>query len=103
MEKLFGVSKKPAPEKTEQIKSKGRRPVLEPFVSERFEIRLRYKGKLYKAIVRKDGSILCKGQSYNSPSLAAHAIKGRATNGWMNWHYERAPGDWVALDTLRRK
>jgi len=81
----------------------GRKPVLAPYVSKRIEIRLRYKGKLYKAVVRKDGSILYKGTTYNSPSLAGYAIKKRSTNGWTDWKYERAPGDWVSLDNLRKK
>src|SRR5208337_2059581 len=36
---------------------KGRKPVLAPYVKNRFEIRLRYKGKTRKAMVRKDGTI----------------------------------------------
>jgi predicted GIY-YIG superfamily endonuclease len=100
---IFGQSEK---ESTEIVKLKakdGRQPVLSSYVSKRFEIRLRFKGKSYKAIVRKDGSILYEGKTYNSPSLAGRAIKGRATNGWTTWKYERAPGDWVLLDILRKK
>lgn len=77
--------------------------VLTPYVKARFEIRFWYKGKLYKATVRKDGTILYKGESYNSPSTAASAITKRAMNGWATWRYERAPGDWVLLDVLRKK
>lgn len=100
---IFGQSEK---EPTKIVKPKvkdGRQPVLAPYVSKRFEIRQIFKGKLYKAMVRKNGSILYKGKTFNSPSLAGHAIKGRATNGWKTWKYERAPGDWVLLDTLRKK
>jgi len=82
---------------------KGRKPVLAPYVKNRFEIRLRYKGKTRKAMVRKDGTILSAGKVYNSPSMAARAIKQRASNGWVSWSYQRAPGDWVLLDLLRRK
>jgi hypothetical protein len=35
----------------------GRKPVLAPYATKRFEIRYRYKGKVYRATVRKDGSI----------------------------------------------
>ena len=98
---IFGQSEKEPTEIVESKNEKGRRPVLSPYVSKRFEIRLRYKGKLHKAKVRKDGSILYKGKTYNSPSLAGRAIKRRATNGWKTWKYERAPGDWILLDTLR--
>lgn len=79
------------------------RSVLAPYAKKRFEIRLRYKGKMHKAVVRKDGTILSDGKVYNSPSMAAAAIKHRASNGWLNWMYERAPGDWVLLDMLRKK
>jgi predicted GIY-YIG superfamily endonuclease len=100
---IFGQSEKEPTEIVEPKAKDGRQPVLSSYVSKRFEIRLRFKGKLYKAMVRKDGSILYKGKTYNSPSLAGYAIKGRATNGWTTWKYERAPGDWVLLDTLRKK
>jgi hypothetical protein len=100
---LFGKTKKKRPKETELQLVKGRRPILAPYVSKRFEMRLRYKGKLHKAMVRKDGSISCEGRIYNSPSLAASAIKARAINGWKTWKYERAPGDWVMLDNLRKK
>jgi hypothetical protein len=62
-----------------------------------------YKGNLYKATVQKDGTILYKGTVYNSPSMAAVAIKGRASNGWLNWKYHNSSGEWVLIDTLRNK
>lgn len=93
-------------------KTKGKSPTLAPFINKRFHIRLRYKGKLYIAHVRKNGSISfaaesaeakkLEGKVYNSPSLATKAIAGRAMNGWTAWTYERAPGDWVVLDELRK-
>jgi hypothetical protein len=37
------------------------------------------------------------------PSLvAATACKRQTCNGWTFWKYERAPGDWVPLDNLRK-
>lgn len=68
-----------------------------------FKIYLTYKDKKYKATVRKDGTILYNRGIYKSPSAASAAIKQRASNGWVSWKYERAPGDWVLLDTLRKK
>jgi hypothetical protein len=41
-------------------------------------------------------------KDYNSPSLAGAAVVKRSCNGWTFWKYERAPGDWVLLDVLRR-
>jgi Restriction Enzyme Adenine Methylase Associated len=43
------------------------------------------------------------GKEYTSPSLAAAAACKRKTcNGWTFWQYERAPGDWVPLNALRK-
>jgi len=66
-----------------------------------FTITARYKGRNYKATVRKDGSIRLKGQVLSSPSAAAAVIVGHAYNGWWFWQFERAPGDWVRLRKLR--
>lgn len=99
----LGLKKTKELSKPKMTVQKGRKPVLAPYVKNRFEIRFRYKGKLNKATVRKDGSIFFKGANYNSPSTTAQAITNRAMNGWTTWSYERAPGDWVVLDFLRKK
>jgi hypothetical protein len=66
-------------------------------------IRARYKGRWVKARVRKNGLINFRGKLYTSPSLAGQdAVKGVSCNGWKFWTYERSPGDWVLLETLRR-
>ncbi len=71
---------------------------LAKFVDERIRLRVKYKGKTYRAIVRKDGQIRYDGVIYKTPSAAGAAVRnGRATNGWQFWNYERAPGDWVPL------
>ncbi len=103
LEILLGRTKEKEVEKKVIKKVKGRSPMLAPYVSKRFRIRFRYKGKLYKAMVRKDGTIFYKKKFYNSPSLAARAVTKHATNGWWVWQYERAPGDWVKLKELRKK
>ena len=89
-----------------------RKPTLAPFVKQRFKIKFNYKNKQYFANVRKDGSITFTSNStdyqrvrskvFTSPSLAATHITGRPMNGWLTWKYERAPGDWVLLDVLRK-
>jgi hypothetical protein len=99
----LGLKKSTVVAKSKITVQKGRKPVLAPYVKTRFEIRLGYKGKTRKAMVRKDGTILSAGKVYNSPSMAASAIKQRASNGWVSWSYQRAPGDWVLLDVLRKK
>ena len=95
-------------------KEQGRKPTLAPFITKRFHIRFKYKDKIYIAHVRRNGSITfaadsaeakrLKGKVFNSPSLAAAAAVTRRTmNGWKTWKYERAPGDWVLLDELRKE
>ncbi len=76
---------------------------LATYVKKSFPIRFAYKGRRHLARVRADGRIRFKGQLYNSPSAPAiHICGGRAANGWRCWQYERAPSDWVPLDTLRQ-
>ncbi len=84
--------------------SKGRKAVLAKYLQKRIKIRAKYKGKVYKALVRRDGMIRFNGRKFYSPSVAAKPIvaKGTAINGWYFWEYERAPGDWVRLNELRR-
>ena len=79
-------------------------PVLAKYANRPARLRRRYKGKLLTARVRPDGSIRFAGEVFNSPSLAAHAAvdRKRPVNGWLFWTYERAPGDWVRLDQLRK-
>ena len=86
-----------------EIEVEGRTPVLAEYVAKGFTIRRKYKGKMVKARVRKNGSISYKGKVYTSPSVAAAAAcKRRTCNGWTFWLYERAPGDWVKLKELRK-
>ncbi len=80
----------------------GRMPVLATYITCGLKLRFRYKGTLYTARVRPDGRIRYGGKPFNSPSLAASAITRRPMNGWTTWSYERAPGDWVLLDQLRK-
>ena len=66
------------------------------------KLRARFKGKLLRAWVRRDGMIRFNSKLYASPSMAARVAVGRrACNGWAFWKFERAPGDWVPLKALR--
>jgi hypothetical protein len=86
-----------------EIESDGRKPILADYISAAMTIRARHKGKVIKAVVRKTGHITFDGKQFTSPSLAgAHAVKRPTCNGWTFWQFERAPGDWVPLDTLRK-
>lgn len=99
---LGGSGSQETKERNEKIE-KGRTPALANHVNKVSIIRFRYKDRLYRARVRKDGTISYKGKTYNSPSLAAQAIRRGGINGWYVWQYERAPGDWVLLNELRKK
>ena len=66
-------------------------------------VRGRYDGQDWRAWVLPSGRIKLKhtGDIYDSPSGAAGAIKGRATNGWTFWHCLNDAHEWVPLGTLR--
>jgi len=89
-------------EKPTRKSGDGKTPVLVGMFDRMTKLRAELKGKTYKALVRKNGSIRFKGKIYNSPSMAAHRITKRAMNGWTFWDYERAPGEWIKLDELRK-
>lgn len=92
-----------AKEESEETVSESKGPVLATYVTAPMNLRAMFKGKNLMARVRRDGLIRFKGKVYRSPSLAAAAACKRATcNGWTFWKFERAPGDWVALNELRR-
>ena len=107
-EQLLGLRRAAKPPRRIRVvgrksKATGRRPTLAPYVNRAFNIRGRYKGRSYRARVRSDGTIRFGDKIYNSPSLAGKAVKGRSTNGWTFWNFERSPGDWVLLKELRGK
>lgn len=90
----------------------GREPTLARYVKRSFQVRWDYKGKRFVARVRRDGTIRFSAREstartpkgfFTSPSTAAAAAAGKAAyNGWSAWRFERAPGEWVLLDTLRK-
>lgn len=103
IERMLGaIGPKKAAKLKERITRNGRVPRLARYVSRRFQIRLTFKGKLHRAIVRSDGTINYRGKVFTSPSVAAAAIYKHAMDGWRVWKYQRAPGLWVPLDELRR-
>ena len=80
----------------------GRMPPLLPYIKKVFKLRGRSKGKTFHASVKNDGSIRLQKKVYASPSAAASAVTKYPVDGWTFWKYERAPGDWVPLDELRK-
>jgi hypothetical protein len=80
-----------------------RTPVLAQYITKSTPIRARHKGKTLTARINRDGTIHFAGNLYTSPSLAgAAAVNRPSCNGWTFWTFQRAPGDWVTLDALRK-
>lgn len=76
--------------------------VLAGIVERRLPLMGRYKGKVYRATLRKDGYISFKGRLYDSPSAAAKRVIKHAANGWAFWHYKEGAKNWPPLSELRR-
>ena len=88
---LVPVRRKAAGEKKVRVERQvGGKAPLAAYVSEPKKMRVRYKGKLYRARIRRDGTILYDSVVYQTPSAAGMAVRKRATNGWQFWQYERA-------------
>ena len=99
---LGGHAKRPPREKKD-TETVGRRPVLSAFANRPKVMRAHFKGRTLWAYVRKSGLIWFKRKHFQSPSAAGiHAVNRKTCNGWTFWEYQRAPGDWVPLDNLRR-
>lgn len=65
-------------------------------------LRADYKGKIFKARARRDGTVRYRGKTYSSLSLAGRAVVRRAINGWWFWKIERGKGNWERLTKIRR-
>jgi hypothetical protein len=90
-------------EDEEEIFFKDKKPVLAKYLTAPTKLRASYKGRMIKAHVKRNGLISFGSKFYRSPSLAgAVACKRGSCNGWTFWQYERAPGDWVPLNELRK-
>ena len=100
---LFNDERPCQKKQKEFVEKGGRTPALAAYISGPLILKARFKGHYIKARVRRDGSIRLGEKLFTSPSVAgAFACKHRTCNGWTFWKYERAPGDWVVLDALRR-
>jgi hypothetical protein len=90
-------------EEEQNLSLEKKQPVLRKYISGPLKLQAKFKGKMIKARARRDGLIHYGGRTYTSPSLAAaKACKRRTCNGWTFWRFERAPGDWVSLNELRK-
>lgn len=88
--------------KTKLIPKGKQRNIVKVLRGRALRLRRAYKGALYKARLRKDGTVLMNRAIYPTASAAGKAICGHNVNGWEFWNCERAPGDWVKLAKLRR-
>ncbi len=102
IDELLGTASAPPVRRKSAPKSTGRQPVLAEYVTGKLTLRARHKGKTHRAFVRKTGLIWFGKKHHTSPSFAAAHITKTPTNGWRFWQYQRAPGDWVPLDKLRK-
>ena len=73
---------------------------LEP--STLIALKATYKGKEYRATLRKDGKIGYNGKIYESPSGAGKAVIKKTCNGWAFWRYKNEKGEWVRLKEIRK-
>lgn len=76
--------------------------VLDGRLDRRIQLQTDYKGKRYRATLRKDGFIAYAGVKYPSPTAAARKVTGRNVNGWQFWHYRVVGKGWVPLAVLRK-
>ena len=100
---LIGRATAPTVRRTRQKmeRQKGQ-PVLSGYFNRSTRLRAIYRGEVVFARIRRNGFICYKNKDYGSPSLAGSAVVKRSCNGWTFWKYERAPGDWVFLNEVRR-
>jgi hypothetical protein len=88
---------------TRRVKMPGKRAAMVKLLRGKgLSMRRKYKGRTYKAYLRKDGKVVFNRAIYPSAAAAGRALCGHAVNAWQFWSCERAPGDWVKLEKLRR-
>lgn len=88
-------------EEQEQLKVRGDSELVR-LLPRGAKLRADYKGKIYRASARKDGTVGYQGANYKSLSHAGKAVVRRAINGWWFWKIERGKNNWVRLTNIRR-
>src|SRR5260370_22452260 len=89
---LFGRGTAPVATRTTGVESD-----LTRLLPQGARIKGTLRSKVFRARVRRNGTVRFRGVSYKSLSLAAKAAIKRSTNGWWFWQMERGPGNWVHL------
>lgn len=66
-------------------------------------IRAEHKGEIFRARIHKNGWLKFRDDLYKSPTRAAVDAIGRGgMSGWRFWKYERSPGEWIPIGSLRK-
>jgi hypothetical protein len=99
---LIGRAITPTSTRPRRSAARNGQPILANYFNRSTRLRAKYGGNIIKARIRKNGLIRYNNKDFKSPSLAGSAVVKRSCNGWTFWKFERAPGDWVFLDELRR-
>lgn len=94
-----GRSEKPKDKKSKAAREK--RPMKGLFKATKV-LYATYKGKSYKARLRKNGTMKFDGNLYYAPTGPAKVITGRAINGWEFWKYKDTSGKIRSISHLRR-
>ena len=96
------LGKKRAKRKKKTVtKRTGKNRPLKQFFRTGKMIYATHKGKAYKAWVRPNGGISYGGATYDTPSGAGKAVRGKATNGWAFWKYKDKNGELKPLKSMR--
>ena len=61
-----------------------------------------YKGREYRASLRRNDQICLEHKLYESPNQAARTIVKRPVDGWHFWRFSKTPREWVPLRQLKR-
>ena len=90
-----------------------RTAALARYAARELQIQFRFKGKLYVAQVRRDGTIVftresaewsrLKDKVFTTPSAAGTAVAGNPVNGYRDWRFLNSEGKWVRLRELRTR
>lgn len=96
LRRMFNLSQKTDPIITNS-EARKRSSELSPTMA----LRAFYKDKVYKAMIRKDGSVRVGSKIFSSLSSAATSVTGHPTNGhWFWWAKDRS-GEWARLNTFK--
>lgn len=91
----------------EQVRSYGKRVLIKDLldaglVQEGDNWRFEAKGEVTWGRVVGNGQLEVNGKLHPNPSRAAQGLVKSGVNGWYNWHYKDAHGNWDRVDELRK-